>query len=190
MQISVASESSRALTADGTIRCLVDVRYQPATPSRDSSVAIALANDLVNELTTAVLGHLGRTTVEDGAATTTTTTTTTDTNTGRTAATQLNAVQLRRNRMVICFDLFLDTCEPEVRRQIHDSVARPIHTIVKSGDSYGMIRHQGLDKRVAQRYAELQSVDKGPRPYFTDSRNPPFYVDGIRVDDTSSLFET
>jgi hypothetical protein len=185
MRLSVDPESCGALTADGTIRCLVDVRYQPATPSRDSSVAIALANDLVNELTTALLTHLGRTTVEDGAATTTT-----DTNTDHTATAQLNAVQLRRNRMVVCFDLFLDTCKPEVRRQIHDSVARPIHTIVKSGDSYRMIRHQGLDKRVAQRYAELQSVDKGPRPYFTDSRNPPFYVDGIRVDDTSSLFET
>lgn len=188
MQLSVATESAAALTSDGTIRCFLDTKYAPASPSRHSSVAIALAEDVVDEFTTALLTHLDRTTTSDisGSASTPNAS---HPRPDRTATRQLNAVQLVRGRMRVCFDLSLDTCPPEVRKQTYDSLARPIHAVVKSGDSCCVMRKPGLDTRVADRLAQLQSLDHGPRPYFTDAMNPPCYVDGVRIEDMG-LFET
>lgn len=101
-----------------------------------------------------------------------------------TADAQLHAVLLDRNRIRICIDLFLHDCKPEVRRQADESLGRPIHAIVihESGDGYRIRRSPALDTRVAQRYAAIRELDRGPRPYFTDNLNPPFYVDGIRFE--------
>lgn len=122
------------------MQCLLDVKYQPT--SRQSSVAIAFANYLVEELTTALPTQLSPpTTVADGAA---------STNTDCTADAQLNAIQLHRNHIHVCFDLLLHDCKPEIRRQVGKSVAQPIHTIVKSGDKYQVKRNPVLDRRVAE----------------------------------------
>lgn len=171
MQLNVAPESFAALKADGTMRCLLDIKYQPT--SRQSSVAIPLANDLVDEFRAALVAQLGQTTAADGAASTTA---------DYTANVQLNVVQLRRNRILVCFDLFPCDCKPEVRREVDESAARPIHAVVESGNVYHVRRHPALDARVARRYAVLQDVDKGPRPYFSDSRTPTIYIDGVRVE--------
>lgn len=171
MRLNVAPKTFAALKADGTVRCLLDIRYRPT--SRQSSVAIAWANDLVDEFSAALVAQLGQTTAADGAA---------STSADYTANVQLNAVQLRRNRMLVCFDLFLSDCKPEVRTEVDKSAARPIHVVVESGNVYHVRRHPALDTRVARRYAALQDIDKGPRPYFTDSRTTTIYVDGIRVE--------
>ncbi len=41
-----------------------------------------------------------------------------------------------------------------------------------------------LDTRVAETYTDILEDDGGPRPYLTDSLNPPVYVDGIRFEGT------
>ncbi len=187
MQLSVATESAAALTNDGTIRCFLDIKYPSTAPSRHSSVAIALAKDAVDEITTALLTHLNRTATADASGSASTPNANTP-RPDRTATRQLNAVQLARGRMRVCFDLFLDTCPSEVRKQTYDSLARPIHAVVKSGDSCCVLRKPVLDQRVAERLARLQSLDHGPRPHFTDAMNPPCYVDGVRIEDTS-VFE-
>lgn len=184
MQLSITTESAAALTSDGTIRCFLDIKYPPNATSRHSSVAISLAKDVVDEFITALPTHLNRTTAADVAESASNPTD----NTPRpdpTLTRQLNAVQLARGRMRVCFDLFLDTCSPEIRKQTYDSLTRPIHAVVKSGDSCCVMRKSVLDQRVADRLAQLQSLDHGPRPYFTDAVNPPCYVDGVRIEDMS-----
>ena len=41
-----------------------------------------------------------------------------------------------------------------------------------------------LDVRVAETYTDIRGNDRGPRPHFTDSLNPPIYIDGIRLEGT------
>ncbi|KAK4153870.1 hypothetical protein C8A00DRAFT_33340 [Chaetomidium leptoderma] len=197
MQLSIAPESAAALAADGTIRCLMDVEYQRSESARTASVAFALANDLANEFTAAFLAHLGRTPTagSSGAAESSTAAAaagTHNTDNGTAATVQLIFVRLRDDRMIVFFDLFLDTCEPQVRQQIHeDGFLQPIHAIVQAGDdSYQVMRDMGLDERTAEEYMGLQrSVDKGPRPYFTDNKIPPAFYDaeGYPVVPTSLL---
>ncbi|KAK3939015.1 hypothetical protein QBC46DRAFT_388890 [Diplogelasinospora grovesii] len=174
MQLNVSPVTLAALKADGTIRCLADVKYQPVPASRHSSTAFALARNLAEEFTTALLAQLGHVTA-------------TPSNTCKTASAQaqLYAAQLRRNRMLVCFDVFLDHCTPEFRREIDETVARPIHAVTKLGDDnrYQVDRKLPLDARVAREIAWIQEVDKGPRPYFTDDMTPTCYDDGIRVED-------
>jgi hypothetical protein len=97
---------------------------------------------------------------------------------------QLHAVVLGRNRIRVCLDLFHHDCKPEIRRQVDESLAQPIHVILihESGDGYRIRRSPALDSRVAQRYAMIREQDRGPRPYFADNLNPPLYVDGIRFE--------
>ncbi|AEO66193.1 e49799f5-4c27-45ea-b0b4-4931ff09eace [Thermothielavioides terrestris] len=184
MQLNVSPESAAALKADRTIRCLLDVKYQPATASRHSSVAIAYAKDLVAEFTTAILAQLGG---RQPAAAAVEAAPPSSNNADQPTAntTQLNAVQLRRSRMLVCFDLFLADCGPETRKQVDASTERPIHAVFlkPQDDRYQVNRNPALDRRVAREYARLWTVDRGPRPFFTDDLNPPFYDDGFRIED-------
>jgi hypothetical protein len=168
MQLKVAPESYTALKANGTLRCLFETKYTRS--SRHSSVAIALAYDLVKEFTDALLAHIAQT--EAGA------------NTNLTADLKLNVVTLRRGkRIFICYDMFLEGCKKEVRDKVDQLVHQPIHVIYEAGNVYYLRRNPALDGQVAQEYANLQQADKGPRPYFTDSKNPPVYDEGERIED-------
>ncbi len=177
MQLTVAPESSVALTTDGTIRCLLDMRYP--LPSRQSSAAIAFATQWVEELSRAIPTQLGIPLRPSPA-------TSTDSVIKDTADAQPHGVLLHRNRIWVYFDLFHHDCEPEARQQADRSLARPIHAIIihESGDGYRIRRSAGLDTRVAETYTYIWENDKGPRPYFTDDLNPPLYVDGNRVEGT------
>jgi hypothetical protein len=179
MQLNVAPESYAALQANATLRCLFETKYTPS--SRHSSVAIALAHDLVKEFTDALLAHIAQT--EAGAR---------PANANPTADLKLNIVTLRRGkRFLICYDMFLKGCEEKVRDKVDECVDQPIHVIYKAGNVYQLRRNPALDRRVAQEYANLQQVDKGPRPYFTDSKNPPVYDEGERIEDPEDeLYET
>jgi hypothetical protein len=108
-----------------------------------------------------------------------------------TADAQLHAVLLNRNRLRVCFDLFLHDCKPEVRRLADQSLAQPIHAIVihESGDGYRIRRNTALDGRVAQGYADIRDVDEGQRPYFVDDLNPPLYINGIRFEGSLDDFD-
>lgn len=176
MQLNIAPESYAALKANGTLRCFVETRYTP--PSRRSSVAIAFAQNLVQELTDALLANIAH--IEPGEI---------PTDTNPTADLKLNAVALRRGtRCYIFYDMFLRECEEEIRSKVDQSVDEPIHVIYKAEGVYNLRRNPALDRRVAQQYAHLQHVDKGPRPYFTDSQNPPVYDEGERVEDPEELY--
>jgi len=134
-----------------------------------------LAHDLVKEFTDALLAHIAQ--AEAGA--------------DLKADLKLNVVTLRRGeRFFICYDMFLEGCKEEVRDKVDQCVDQPIHVIYKAGDVYRLMRNPALDRRLAQEYANLQQVDKGPRPYFTDSKNPPVYDEGERIEDEDGLYET
>ncbi|KAK3299490.1 uncharacterized protein B0H64DRAFT_388632 [Chaetomium fimeti] len=189
MQLTVAPESSAALTADGTIRCLLSMRYP--LPSRHSSDAIAFARQSTEELARAIPAQLGPPPVPSPAIATDGGATSTDSVTSYTADVQLHGVLLDRNRLLVCFDLFLHDCKPEVRRQVDESLARPIHAVVihESGDGYRISGNPALDARVAQRYAEMREDDWGPRPYFNDSSKPSLYINGIRFEGSLEEYE-
>lgn len=180
MQLTVSPATLAALKADGSIRCLADVKYQAA--SRHSSTAFALGRNLADEFTAALVGQLGHATATPSGSSSPPT----NTCNAASAQAQLYATQLRRrDRMLVCFDVFLDCCTPAFRREIDETAARPIHAVAKLGDDdrYQVDRKPPLDARVAREIAWIQEVDQGPRPYFTDDMNPPCYDDGIRVED-------
>lgn len=161
MQIEVAPESRGALIADGTLRCLFQARYTPV--SRHSSVAISFARGLVKEFTDALLKHIADadTGVDTGA------------DPKPAADVYLNVVTLRRGkRLFICYDVFLAGCREEVRHRVEEAVDRPIHGIYEDNGVYRLRREPVWDARVSVDYAHLKKVDKGPRPYFTDSKEP------------------
>lgn len=94
------------------------------------------------------------------------------------------------NRIFICYDIFLDGCEKEVRDKIDQCVDQPIHVIYEVEDVYHL-RNPALDRPIALEYASLQQMDRGSRPYFTDSKNPPVYDEGRRVDNPEEeLYES
>ncbi len=66
------------------------------------------------------------------------------------------------------------------------SLARPIHAIIihELGNGYQIRRSPILDTRVAETYTDILENDGGPRSYFTDSLNPPVYIDGVRFEGT------
>jgi hypothetical protein len=171
MQLNVAPESYATLKANGTLRCLFETKYIPT--SRHSSVAIALAHDLVKEFTDALLAHIAQTEAEARPA-----------NANPTADLKPNVVTLLRGkRFLICYDMFLEGCKEEVRDKVDQCVDQPIHVIYKPRDIYYLRRNAALDRQVAEEYARLKQIDKGPQPYFTDSKNPPVYDEGKRIDD-------
>ncbi|KAI2622541.1 hypothetical protein GGR54DRAFT_638882 [Hypoxylon sp. NC1633] len=76
-------------------------------------------------------------------------------------------------------DIFVEGYEKEVRGKVDQGVNQPIGVIFKTRDLYFVLRrNQALDKRVAQEYAMLKQVDKGPRPHSTDCKSPLAYDEG------------
>jgi len=130
--------------------------------SRDSQEAIARAQDVIEELNFALGAALG----QESA--------------GLTA--QLNSIVLSRNRAFVCFDVYIEGCDPRIRAEIDSSCERPIHYVQKKGDTFLVRREPSMDTYVAKRYSHMQSVDSGPRPYFVDESNPPVYDNGLRLE--------
>jgi len=105
------------------------------------------------------------------------------------AEAQLYAVELFRNRLRVCFDVFLARCTPELRRQMDETAEQPIHAVYVQpprggtvGGGYAVGRKLPYDARVAAAIADIQSRDKGPRPYCRDGARSMFYGNGMRVD--------
>lgn len=96
---------------------------------------------------------------------------------------QLNVVSLIGHHAHLCYDVFLKEHDDQFRVEIGRNVDLPIFEIRKRGDTSIFFRNPKMDSTASAIYRELQGCDKGPLPYFEDSRNPPVYVDGIRLED-------
>ncbi|EAQ83165.1 predicted protein [Chaetomium globosum CBS 148.51] len=66
-------------------------------------------------------------------------------------AIQYNVVRLLSHRpyAFICYDLFIHECDEEARNQFSQNTQRPIHEIIKRGNSCHVIRSKRMDSPVA-----------------------------------------
>lgn len=82
------------------------------------------------------------------------------------------AVQLHRDQMRICFDVFLNHCTPEFRSQADETAARPIHAVAKlgGGDRYAVDRKLQFDAGVSRGIVRVQKRDEGPAPMLCRQR--------------------
>ncbi len=177
MRLDASPGSLAALTADGTIRCFADVKYQPTPPlrSRKPSVAFDLAWNLANDFASVLAAHLLELEPQHTPVAPTTV-----------APAQLYAVELHRNHLRVCFDVFLSHCTSELRQQMDETPEWPIHAVWEHGR--GVFRgEEAYDARVAAGLARIQTRDKGPRPYFRDENTTMFYRDGIRVEEPPEM---
>lgn len=166
MEVQVAAQTRTALKADLTLRCLLRAKFHRHM-SRRSADVIPWARSLAERLSSAVIQEVGQETVGFSI--------------------QMNMVQMlgSPNIVYICYDLFLAECDKQLQSQISGSfqLKRPIHSISRKGKVYIIRRDQRVDDRVAGHYLDMGSIDKGPRPYFSDLQNPPYYDEnGQRIE--------
>ncbi len=165
MEVKIAPETRAALEANLTLRCLYMAKFH--LDSRHSKVVIPWAQSLAERFSSAMLEAIGQQTAD--------------------VSIQLNMIQLLRTRKIalISYDLFLKECDKRVRDEIDRSLKQPVHEISQRGNVYYMRRNEKVDARVAAEYMRMGSSDKGPRPFFADTMNPPVYVDGRRIEGSS-----
>lgn len=163
MEVQVSAQTRTALNADLTLRCLLRAKFH-RNMSRRSGDVISWAQSLVERLSSAVLREVGKQTAGFSI--------------------QMNMIQMLGAPSVvyICYDLFLDECDEQLRTEISQSfhMKRPIHQITQKGKVYIMRRDERADARVAEQYLDMSSIDKGPRPFFSDLKHPPFYDENGR----------
>lgn len=167
MEVQVSAQTRTALKADLTLRCLLRAKFH-RDMSRRSGDVISWAQSLVERVNSAVLREVGQQTAGFSI--------------------QMNMIQMLGAPSVvyICYDLFLDECDERLRTEISESfhTKRPIHQITQKGKVYIMRRDERADARVAEQYLDMSSIDKGPRPFFSDLKHPPFYDEnGRRIED-------
>lgn len=161
----VDARTTAALEQDGSLRCLLEIKYKHR--DRHSVPATAWARRKAEVVSRGLLKGAGLEAEADDSTV------------------SLNLVTLgeHHHSSYICFDLYLNRCSSEARDKIDRSTRQPIHIISKRGDVLIARRDPRLDPTVAQRYENFQEQDKGPRPYFSDSANPPLYDMGQRVEE-------
>ncbi|KAF3016958.1 hypothetical protein E8E15_004767 [Penicillium rubens] len=172
MEVQVSAQTRTALKADLTLRCLLRAKFH-RDASRRSADVIPWAQSLIERLSSAVLQEVEQQTAG--------------------CSIQINMIQMLRTRNVIyiCYDLFLNECDQRIRSEISESgTKRPIHYITQKGKVYIMRRDERLDAKVAQRYVHMNGVDKGPRPFFSDLKHPPFYNQhGQRIENWGEIYK-
>lgn len=173
MKVQVYPQTQAALKTDLTLRCLIQTKYRPEK-SRRSAVVIPWAQSQAERLSSAIVQDVGQQT------------------TG--FSTQLNMIQLidLRDIVYICYDLFLDECDPALRAEISENLdmKRPIHMITRKHKVFIIRRDERADARVLQQYLHRSRIDKGPRPFFHDSKHPPvFDHNGHRLIEWEELTE-
>ncbi|KAI1192850.1 hypothetical protein F5X97DRAFT_63914 [Nemania serpens] len=162
MEFSIDTATATALHTDRTARCLYRAKFGLA--SRKSRDVIAWAQSGVMDLTRAMLQTASVPVANLDI--------------------HLNIVCLLSNRpyALICYDVFLDGCDPAARLRIEASTSQPIHEIIKKHHTAYAQRNKKLDATIRAEFTKLQGFDKGPRPYFVDTLNPPIYIDGVRTE--------
>ncbi len=159
-KVQIDSESRTALKTDSTLRCLYKARF--TLDSRLSRPVTAWAGSLVETFCRALLQSIG------GEA--------------ATVDKRLLMLQVHQHHILICFDLFLEECDAQLRKEVEQSNKRPIYAISQKANVYRVRRWKAADKHVAAEFTSIQCHDKGERPYFSDVMNPPVYENGVRLD--------
>jgi hypothetical protein len=158
MEVQVSAQTLSAWKADLTLRCLLRAKFH-RDKSRHSRDVISWAQSLVERISSAILREAGQQTAGFSI--------------------QTNMIQMIGSPSVvyICYDLFLGECDEQLRTKVSESfhMKRPIHYIIQKGKSFFMRRDERMDERVAKQYVDMSSIDKRPRPFFSDLQNPPFY---------------
>lgn len=157
-----SKETCEALEANLTIRFLVRVKQR--FQSRHSKPVIAWAEAKAQAISYALLKKMGQEDTKFDV--------------------HINVIELLddRTRTFFCFDLFLEGCEEETRNAVGRSTRQPIHYLFKKANLCFARRNERLDGVVAGEFENIRSADSGPTPYFVDLKNPPVYVDGVRVE--------
>ncbi|KAH7318082.1 hypothetical protein B0I35DRAFT_431276 [Stachybotrys elegans] len=160
-EVKVAPETSAALAADLTARCLLKTRYRDEC--RHSKIGIPWARSRAEKITKAMLESIGQPTPKFSL--------------------QPIMVDLLglRDTAFICFDIFLEGCN--IRTEIDQAFERPVHIITHRAKVFHVRRaERRIEARVADEYRRTAKLDKGPRPFFTDLQNPPIYDLGRRLE--------
>ena len=162
LEVSVTSEARAALAADLAMRFLLKVKYSDRD-SRHSKVAIAWAESRTDQLTRAMLEQMGQETA------------------GFTI--QLNIVELIPRYALVCYDVYLQGCDKDLRSEIDKSLERPVYMITRRAKVFYVRRSDKMvESRLASRWRHTGERDKGPRPFFVDLENPPIYDGGVRLE--------
>ncbi|KAK4151983.1 hypothetical protein C8A00DRAFT_44895 [Chaetomidium leptoderma] len=164
MEFQIDKETRAALEANLNIRFFFRLKMKPG--SRHSSDIIPWAQTKADKVTKAMLEAIGRQAPNLNVDM------------------QLNIVSLLRNRpyALLCYDLFLDEGDEQVRGDFSQAVRQPIYEVIKRGKTFHVLRSKKMDAIVAGEYEMLQHYDEGPRPSFTDGLNPPLYDERKRVE--------
>lgn len=166
LEARVSKETLAALKTDLTLRCLLTAHFKHKT-SRHSNIVIAWAHSRAEKVSRLLLCDIGQPTTDFSI--------------------QMNIIQMlpTSSKVFICYDLFLSGCDKQLRDEIHRSFTfeRPVHQIVRRGDIYHITRNKELEQIVAEQYSGMRRFDLGPLPLFADYQNPPFFIDGRRVED-------
>lgn len=156
MEVKIAPQTRAALETDTALRILIKTKFK--LDSRHSQPVIARAESIAKALTRAMLKDIRRKADR--------------------VIIQMIMVHLlnKRSNALVCFDLFFEECNERARRM------QPVHEVSKRGNVYHVRRSKELDAMVASEYMSMYNADKGPRPFFSDSMNPPLYDGGVRVE--------
>lgn len=173
MEVQISPQTQAALKTDLTLRCLIQTKYHPEK-SRRSAVVIPWAQSQAERLSSAVVQDSGQQTAGFSI--------------------QLNMIQLLdlRDIVYICYDLFLDECDAGLRAEISENfdLKRPIHMMTRKHKVFIIRRDERADARVLHQYLDMSRFDKGPRPFFSDSKHPPvFDHNGHRMIEWEELTE-
>lgn len=164
MEVRLAdTKATTALKQDGTLRCLLKIRYKHR--DRHSVPAIAWAKRKADEISH---GLLKAAELEADMA-------------GLSICMNLVELGDHHHSSWLCWDLHLEKCTSEARDRIYQSTQEPIYMISKRGDVFIARRAPRMDKHVAESYEEAKRSDSGPRPYFRDDANPPIYITNTRT---------
>ena len=114
-----------------------------ALDSRLSGPVTAWAGSLVEKFCRALLESIG-----GGAAT---------------IDKRLLMLQVHQRHILICFDLFLEECDTQLRKEVEQSNKRPIYVISQKANVYRVRRWKMADNPVAAEFTSIQCFDKGER---------------------------
>lgn len=141
MEVRVNPRTREALQNDGTLRCLLPIRY--TQDDHKPEAVIPWARSKATEVSRNLLQGAGL-----GAETATFTV-------------DLNGYMLRERhrRSYICYDIFLERCSREVRDKIEGTTRQPIHVITNRGNVLIARREPNCDNKVAH-YFEMVRAGK------------------------------
>lgn len=160
MEVRVEQKTTVTLLQEGSLRCLLETRYEHNDLDRQIVPVMAWARREAGKASQNLLKGAGL-----------------DTETGNFTFV-LNGIKLGidRGHSYVCFDLHLDKCSFEARERIDQSTQQPIHLITRRGDISIARRAPKCDTKVASFLEQfVRHYDHIPRPFFQDAKYPPLH---------------